>query len=87
MEWQLVVPQRVAFLPVCFSQYSNHDDSPVEGFDHLEVPLAFLTYVIEHLWFMTLLSEQYSRALLQRVVPILRNESTILIKGNNNANH
>lgn len=36
-----------------FSQYSNHDDSPVEGLDHLEVPLAFLTYVIEQLWFIS----------------------------------
>lgn len=53
VEWQSVAPQRVAFLPVCFSQYSNHDDSPVEGLDHLEVPLAFLTYVIEQLWFIS----------------------------------
>lgn len=52
VEWQSVAPQRAAFLPVCFSQYSNHDDSPVEGLDHLEVPLAFLTYVIEQLWFI-----------------------------------
>lgn len=80
MEWQSVAPQRVAFLPVLFSQYSNHDDSPVEGFDHLEVPLAFLTYVIEQVWFKTLLAEQYSRALLQWVVSVLRNESTILIR-------